>query len=323
MNQKIVFVTGGSGFVGQNLIPMLIKNGYIVKALARSDKVIQLVEKLGALAIKGDINDKESLEKGIEDCSSVFHLAASVDFFASEMELKKIHVDATKLLLNVAQKANVHKFIYLGAASVIMNGKPISNVDENFISDNIIDGYSRTKLEAEKLVLNANCTHFKTISLRPPLIWGKGDPNTLPKIIEAINKGKMMFINGGSHRFVTCHVTNVCHGLLLAEKSEIGGNAYFLTDGETPVFKEFIKKYVATKGIQVPDKNVPLIIARVVASLMEFIWKCFNLNGTPPLYYGLINTLGLEFITIDQKARKELGYKSIINIQEGINQMME
>ena len=321
--KKSVFVTGGSGFVGQNLIPMLIEHGYQVKALARSEKAVQMVESLGAIAIKGDLNDKTALEMGVKDCLAVFHLAASVDFFASELDLKKLHVDATELLLNVARNANVRKFVYLGAASVIMNGKPITNADETFISDNIIDGYSRTKLQAEKLVLNSNDKHFQTISLRPPLIWGQGDPNTLPAIIDAIKKGQLMFIDGGKHRFVTCHVTNVCYALILAEQSEQGGKAYFLTDGETLVFKDFIKKYVETQDVTVPDKYVSLKMAKIVASLMEFVWKTFRIKRHPPLYKGLVNTLGLEFITIDKKARQELGYKTLVSIDDGLKQMKE
>jgi nucleoside-diphosphate-sugar epimerase len=165
---KQAFVTGGSGFVGQNLIPMLVKNGYQVKALARSAQAAQKVESLGAIAVRGDLNDRQALAIGVEDCTTVFHLAASVDFFASEKELKKLHVEATELLLEVAKNAKVHRFVYLGAASVIMNGKPIVDADESFVSNHIIDGYSKTKLEAENLVLRANNKSFQTISLRPP-----------------------------------------------------------------------------------------------------------------------------------------------------------
>jgi nucleoside-diphosphate-sugar epimerase len=318
---KKVFVTGGSGFVGQNLIPMLIEQGYQVKALARSAQAIQKVEMLGAIAVKGDLNDAQALAAGIEECSTVFHLAASVDFFASEKDLKKLHVQATELLLSVAKKANVTKFIYLGAASVIMNGRPIVNADESFVSDNIIDGYSRTKLQAENLVLKANTKTFQTCSLRPPMIWGKGDPNTLAGVIDAIKKGNMQFIDGGKHRFVTCHVTNVCHALVLADKSEQSGKAYFLTDGEQPVFKDFIKKYVGTQGITVPDKAVSLAMAKRVASVMEFVWKTFKLKGHPPIYKGLVNALGLEFITVDKRARQELGYKTFVTIEQGLNLM--
>lgn len=318
---KQVFVTGGSGFVGKHLIPMLLEQGYQVKALARSAEAIQKVESLGATAVNGDLNDVQALTVGVKDCSTVFHLAASVDFFASARELRKLHIEATELLLSVAKNAKVQKFVYLSAASVIMNGKPITNADETFASDNIVDGYSRTKLQAENLVLQANTRTFQTIAVRPPLIWGKGDPNTLVGVIDAVMKGRMQFIDGGNHRFVTCHVLNVCHALILADNAEQSGKAYFITDGETPVFKDFIKKYVGTQGVTVPDKAVSLAMAKRVASLMEFVWRTFRLRGHPPLYKGLVNILGLEFITTDKKARMELGYRTFVSIEQGLRLM--
>jgi len=79
---KTVFVTGGSGFVGQNLIPILVSKGFTVKALTRSEKSALIVQRLGALPINGDLYNKEAVKKGLKDCTSVFHLAASVDFYA-------------------------------------------------------------------------------------------------------------------------------------------------------------------------------------------------------------------------------------------------
>jgi nucleoside-diphosphate-sugar epimerase len=99
------------------------------------------------------------------------------------------------------------------------------------------------------------------------------------------------------------------------------GKTYFITDGETPVFKDFIKKYVATQGITVPDKVVSLAMAKRVATVMEFVWKIFKLKGHPPIYNGLVNVLGVEFITDDSKARKELGYKTFVTIEQGIDLM--
>lgn len=316
---KKVFITGGSGFVGQNLIPLLVEQGYTVNALARSASAIEKVEKLGAIAIKGDLDNKQAIINGIDGAETVFHLAASVDFFAGKKALYNLHVVSTALLLEESNKAKVKSFVYLSAASVIMNGKPIKNADENFVSDNLIDGYSITKLDAEKLVLQANSANLRTIAIRPPLIWGKGDPNILPAIIAAINKGQMQFIGGGLHKIVTCNVKNVSEALLLAEKSNIGGKAYFITDGEPLIFKEFIKRYVGTQGIDIPNKSVSVRNAKIIAAVMEFIWKTFHLKGHPPLYKAMVNTLGLEFITNDTKARQELGYKTFVTVEQGLS----
>ncbi len=158
-----VFITGGSGFVGQYLIKNLIQKRFHVKALARKTEAVEKVKKLGAIAIEGDISQKAILEHAMRDCVSVFHLAASVNFYATADELMDLHVEATKLLLEIAKLAKVKNFIYLGAASVIINGQPIQNADESLLSNNLTDGYSITKLMAEKLVLKENSKQFLSV----------------------------------------------------------------------------------------------------------------------------------------------------------------
>ena len=319
---KTAFVTGGSGFVGERLIARLIEEGYYVKALARSQKSARKVQSLGAVPVAGDLTNREGIQKGVSNCRSVFHLAASVDFFASTDELRALHVEATRGLLTAAQEEGVCSFVYLGAASVAINGKPLSNVNEDFVSNNLTNGYSQTKLEAEQLVLSRGTSRFKTVSLRPPLIWGEGDPNTLPAILQAIDKGQMMLIDKGEHRFVTCHVANICHALILADNSRVSGKAYFITDLEAPVFREFMRRYVGTQGIQLPNKSVPLWLARGLATLMEGTWRLLSLKGQPPLFNGLVDVLGLEFTVDCSSAKQDLGYYPLVSINEGMRQMM-
>lgn len=82
-------------------------------------------------------------------------------------------------------------------------------------------------------------------------------------------------------------------------------------------FRDFITKYVGTQGVNIPDTVISLATAKRIAAVMEFIWKTFRLKGHPPLYKGLINALGLEFITNDSKARLEIGYRTFISIDQG------
>lgn len=315
------FITGGSGFVGRNLITMLREKGYAVRALARSPKAAQLLTSLGATPVPGDLEDLTALLSGMQGCRAVFHLAASVDFWADEKKLWQDHVTGTENVLKAARQAGVEKLVYLSAASVIMNGKPIENADESFQSDRLIDGYSRTKLAAEKRVLQVNSPALQTVAIRPPLIWGKGDTSALPQIKAAAQNGQLAFINGGKHRFVTGHVLNVCHALILAAEKNVGGEVFFITDGEHPVFKEFIRDVLTTQGIKTPDRTVPLGVARLLASMLASVWRTFRLKGHPPIYPGMVNTLGLPFVVSDAKARRQLGYQNVISLQEGLRDM--
>ncbi|MCD9017909.1 NAD-dependent epimerase/dehydratase family protein [Parachryseolinea silvisoli] len=319
---KSVFVTGGSGFVGRNLIKKLTSENIEVFGLSRSPESDQRIIEAGATPIRGDIHNADVLRTALAGIDTVFHLAAAVDFWKSRKQLWHDHVGGTKVLLEAATKNNVPNFVYLGAASVIMNGKPILNGDERTQSDNLIDGYSRTKLEAEQMILKANSPTLRTIAVRPPLIWGKGDTSALPQIKAASEKGNLSFINGGTHLIVTCHVQNVCHALTLAAKSKIGGEAFFVTDGEKLQFRQFITDILKTQNMEAPNKTVSLGMARTMANIFAFIWTTFGFKSTPPLYPGMVNTLGLPFIVSDDKAKKLLGYHPIISVKEGLVEML-
>lgn len=319
--KRIAFITGGTGFVGSNLIPFLVEKGYQLKVLVRKNSEFDKIKSIGETPILGDLLEIESFEDHLIGVETVFHLAASVDFFAPEEELRELHVNATKNLINKSKSSGVRRFIYLGAASVAIDGKPKQGINEDFVPKKFQDGYSKTKYETEQLVLSKNKSDFKTISIRPPMIWGKNDPNTLPAIIDAIKKKQFMMIGGGNHQFVTCHVINVCHSLFLADNTPNTSKAYFVTDLEEPNFKNFISRYVASQGIQLPNKSVSLGMAKLFANLMEIIWKLLSLKDQPPIYRGLVNVLGMEFTVNNSRIINDLNYSPIISIDEGISKM--
>jgi hypothetical protein len=62
-------------------------------------------------------------------------------------------------------------------------------------------------------------------------------------------------------------------------------------------------------------------MAKTVAAVMEFVWKAFRRKGHPPLYKGLVNALGIEFISNDKKAREEIGYRTFVTIEQGLDLM--
>ncbi|GAA4470843.1 NAD-dependent epimerase/dehydratase family protein [Nibrella saemangeumensis] len=320
---KTAFVTGGSGFVGRNLIPLLLEKGYVVKALARSEKSAGQIRQLGAISVQGDLQDLQALQTGMTGCTVVFHLAASINMWASEQELWADHVTGTENVLQAAKQAQVNRCIYLSTAMVVLNGKPIVDADERLQSDNLVDGYSRTKLAAEQRFLQANSETMQTVVIRPPIIWGKGDTSTLPQFVEAAQKGQLMFIGGGNHLFVTSHIRNLCHALLLAGESTVGGEVFFVTDGEKLQFKRFVKDYLATQGITVPDRSVPLPIAKGTAELLAWFWRTFKRPGAPPFYPSMIHTVGLPYTLSDAKIRRQLGFQNVVTVEEGLREMSE
>ncbi len=318
---KKIFLTGGSGFVGQNIIPILIANGYEVQALARSSKSIKLVSKLGAKPIKDDLTDlSESTQHSLKECDYVLHSAALMDFTYDPKPFYDLNVIATQNLLKLSRAANIEKFIYISAAPVIP-GSPIVNLSEDQAGKELPSAlYPKTKAIGEQEVLNANDKSFQTISLRPPAIWGP-DNHHFDDLLENVKNGKWRWIGGGNQILSTIHVKNLGNAILASFNSDIGGEAFFVTDGERRSMKSFFKSILEAQGLNPGDKVLPLWIASIVANSIEVIWKTFNLKSRPPVAPLMIRLMGKEFSVSDEKARKELKYNNAISIDEGIKEL--
>ncbi|MEM6845250.1 MAG: NAD-dependent epimerase/dehydratase family protein [Bacteroidota bacterium] len=318
---KKIFVTGGSGFVGQNVIPILISNGFDVYAIARSDKSAKFVEKLGAKPVKDNLTAlTETTKNALRECEYVLHSAAHMDFTYDPEPFMKLNVEATQNLLNLSKQAGIKKFIYISAAPVVP-GSPIIKLTEDKAQKGLPKAlYPRTKAIAERKVLEANSKDFITLSLRPPAIWGP-DNHHFEDLLQNVKNGKWRWIGGGEQILSTIHVKNLASAILSAVNSTEGGEAYFVTDGERRSMKSFFKDMLEAQGLNPGDKILPLWVASFVANTAEVVWKTLNLTSRPPVAPLMIRLMGKEFSVSDEKARNLLGYKNAISIDEGIEEL--
>lgn len=315
----VAFVTGGSGFVGRNLIPALIERGYQVRALARSEQAIQTVKNLGAQAVKGDLSMVELIYEAMQDCQLVCHSAAHLGDWGKYKDFYRDNVKGTENVLEAAQTAKVEKFVHVGTEAVLVGGPPIIRVNETQPIPLEPQGlYPATKALAEQRVLAANTASFTTIVVRPRLIWGKDDTTILPKLVESVRSGQFKWIDGGHYLTSTCHVTNVCEGIILAAEKGRGGQVYFLTDGQPIEVREFFTKMLKTQGITSESGSIPGWLAMAIAQLIEFFWTTYELTGQPPVTVTALRLIGTEVTVDDTKARKELGYKGLVSLEAGL-----
>lgn len=319
---RTCFVTGGSGFVGRYLIPELRRQGYVVRALARSAQAARAVEALGATPVRGDLDDTAALQAGMAGCDTVFHLAAAVDFAASAQQLHQVHVVATRNVLAAARQAQVGRLLYLGAASVVVDAGRHRQVAETFVSARLHDGYSITKLQAEQEVLAANGPHLQTYSVRPPLIWGVGFSG-YAELKQEAESGQFRFIDGGEHLFATCHVRNLVAALLLVPEKSAGGEVYFITDGEEWTLKRFLTQLLTLYSLPHAFGSLPYGVANAAASVVGAVWRVLGLKGALPLTKTVVYLFGKEFTVSDQKIRRQLGFRNVISVEEGFREIAQ
>jgi nucleoside-diphosphate-sugar epimerase len=305
------YITGASGFIGGALGRRLSAEGWEVTALARSDAAAEKVRANGATPARGDLEQP----RGMEGADVVFHAAAHLGEFGKREDFVKGNVDGTRNVVQAAQAAGVERIVHVGTEAALMHGKPLVNVDETApLQPDSPALYSATKAQAEKVALDGGA-----VVIRPRLVWGKGDTTILPALAEAVKAKKFAWVGGGTHLTSTTHVDNVVEGLVLGAEKGTPGRAYFVTDGEPVVFKEFITKLLATQGLDPGSRSIPAPVAGALAAAGEAAWNTLPLKGQPPLT-RLDYWLSAQECTITiARAKSELGYQPIRTIDEGLS----
>jgi nucleoside-diphosphate-sugar epimerase len=317
------FVTGGSGFIGGRLIERLRADGHAVRALARSEGAAHKVRSRGAEPVSGDLDDPQALRTGAEGCEYAFHAAAALGDWGKREEFQRVNVDGTRNVLAACADAGVRRFIHVGTEAALLAGHPLVGVDETApLRPDSPALYSATKAQAEQLVIAANRDgSFETVVVRPRFVWGRGDATLLPTMTEMVRAGRFAWIGGGNHLTSITHVDNTVEGLVLGARTGRPGQAYFVTDGDPVVFREFVSQLLQTQGVQPPTRSLPAGLAGSVAVAGETAWRLLPLPGRPPLTRFAYWVSSQECTIRIDKARSELGYEPVKSREEGLAEL--
>jgi nucleoside-diphosphate-sugar epimerase len=304
-----ILVTGGTGLLGGRLIPQLVGNGHQVFALTRSAPSHTKLRALGALPVDANLESKVLLPLPAVD--AVVHAAALFRFSGPREPFFRTNVDGTARLLTAAEKAGATTFVHISAAGVIMDeaGTPIRDANESAPTfPDHFSAYLASKAQAETIVLAANKPGFRTLALRPPALWGPGDPFSR-ELPQAINSGNFAFVDRGDYAFATCHVDNVVEAVQCALERGEGGRTYFITDQEKQTFREFVSSLASLQGLSIEKlRSMPYWLALTLGRLMDAAWVVLRKDGDPPVSRSMMRMIGREFSVNDAAARRELGY---------------
>lgn len=317
-----IFVTGGSGYIGRNIIRALVKRGDTIRALARSVQSGEVVDALGATVIPGDLDNGNALRQGMDGCDAVIHCAVLGNLERDPIALHRVNVAGTQHVIAACQAMHIPRLIHLSTDAIIADGKPKIHIDETTPYRSKPTGlYSLTKMLAEKMTIAANSPELNTIVIRPHLVWGKDDTVWLPRLITQVQSGLWFWINGGHHLTATCHVDNAVEGILMAIDNGRGGEIYALTDGDPVEYRNFVTNLLKTQHITPPDRSINRRLAMSGTRLSEMIIRRFNLNRDPPMTRSELIMIGCEFTINDSKAREQLGYQGSITREQGLADM--
>ena len=184
-------VTGGAGFIGSNIVKLLVKNGHDVSVIdnLHTGNISRLKDVEGKILFnKIDIRDFDKLNQNIHDVDGIFHQAALTvvpESFEKPDEYYDVNVNGTKNIFKIAKKLGV-KVVFASSSSIYGNVNEIP-IKENF-KKNPINPYGKTKVEKEKLAQDFWRDGIDIIGLRYFNVYGKGQTGSYAGVITQFMK---------------------------------------------------------------------------------------------------------------------------------------
>ncbi len=323
-NVHKILVTGGGGFLGKAIVKRLVTSGARVASLSRS-RYAEL-EALGVEQFQGDIADPSVVESAVNGCDTVFHTAAKFGIWGDFDPYYRTNVTGTKNIVDACRRHRVQRLIHTSSPSVVFNGKDMQNVDESVPYPDVhLAHYPKTKAMAERYVRDA-ASQITTIVLRPHLIWGPGDNQAVPRILERARSGRLVRIGDGSNRVDTIYIDNaaLAHTLAmeaLSRDDSLSGNVYFISQGDPVPLWEMVNAILHAAGLPPVKRAVSATTARLLAGVMEMAYRLLPLRGEPPLTRFAAEELSTAHWFCIDAARKDLGYQPEVSIQEGLTHL--
>lgn len=322
MNQNdLLFVTGASGLVGSHVAERARSQNIRTRALVRNDADARVLEKWGVECVRGDLTDADALRRAVQAATVIVHCAAKVGDWGPVESYRSVNVDALRVMLDTAlSQRTLRRFVHISSLGVY-EARDHYGTDESVEpSATGIDGYTLTKFEAERLVLDyVRSRSLPAVVLRPGFIYGPRDRAVLPNILGRLKSGQFAFLGSGDRLLNNTYVGNLVDAIFLAIDAQNSiGRIYNITDGKLVTKRDFVSAIVQQAGYAMPKRHIPLPLARMLAKLLERIWRLRGKQEAPLLSNARIKFLGLNLDFCIDRAKRELGYRPQVEFEEGM-----
>ena len=312
-------VTGGGGFVGKALCRNLRSMGLSVVSLSRG-KYPEL-EALGVEAFKVDLSEPSDKWQGLfEGVDGVFHTAAKVDMWGRYDDFVAANIVGTKNVITACRANKVPSLVFTSSPSVIADGTDLLGIDESYpYPPTYTAHYPRTKAEAERFVrANDGIGALRTVALRPHLIFGPGDTNLVPTIVERAKAGRLLRVGEGTNLIDLTHIDDCVRAHILAmealerDPEKVGGKAYFISQGTPVNMWEWIDQVLNEHGLPKIQRAISKKRAESIASVCEWIAKLLGRIGIiwePLLTRFLVCEMSTSHYFNIKRAAEDFGFR--------------
>lgn len=299
--------------VGSYIVERLGGDGWRVRALARRPVASSWLEPLGAEVREGDILDAEALTAAAAGCEAIFHAAAAIGPRGDWEPYRLGNVQGTSNVIDVAARVGA-RLVHVSSTAVYggetrWRDQPTDEMVElPPIPES--DPYARSKLEAERLVLEAvsNGRVWATV-VRPPPMYGCRDRQLVPRIAPILDRGVFPLIAGGKSTLTIVHAGSVADGAVRAATTDVAlGRVYNLTNDGALTVAEFVRLAAVGLDRRIVTPIVPYAVGRAAMKTLAAALTLLGRGHLAPHTIGLLDLVTRDNPFSSERARRELGW---------------
>jgi dihydroflavonol-4-reductase len=299
-----VFVTGGSGLVGQAVVERLRADGRSVVGLCRSDASAERLEALGVRPVRGDVLDPDSMARGMDGCETVYHIAGHNAFCLSDpAPLYRVNVDGSRNVLEAAARTGVRRVVYTSSAATIGEAAGTVGREDAPHRGWFLSHYERSKHEAEAVVRAVVArTGLEVVTVNPSSVQGPGRKGGTTKLLIDYVNGRLRTIV--DTRLSLVDIADCAAGHVLAEQRGRPGQRYILS-GATLRVSEGVALLARLTGLEEQPRVLPQRLALAAGAAVEAVARARRRH--PRVCRELVRTLCHGHAYDGSRAARELG----------------
>lgn len=275
----------------------------------------------------GDLADAHAVSRAVAGCDAVIHNAALAGVSGPTRLYWATNVVGTRNVIEQCRTHQVRRLVHTSTASVAFRPGGLEGVAEDLPRpDGHLAAYPRSKAAAEALVLTAHSPELATVSLRPHIIWGPGDPHFAPALARAVRAGRLLMPGDGGNLVDTTHLRTAAHAHLLAldrlrQSPEAGGRAYFVSQDDPRPLREIAGHFLRAAGISARWCAVPPRLATAAAAVSDTCLRTVRSPRTLALSRFLVAELLQPHYFDLTAARRELSFEPPIGFEAGLAEL--
>lgn len=310
-----VLITGAPGWIGTSLVNCLAKNGEQFRCFVLEGIDNSPLTRFTNDIVTGDVRRPATLKSALANVDTVFHLAA-VLHSTRVRDFYDVNVQGTENLLDACLKQGVKRFIHVSSDAVCGYdaGRNMPKT-EKYVGQPL-GPYQTSKFLAEQIVNKAYEEHgLKTTIIRPCGLYGPGQPARIVTFMKKIGDRKAPLFGDGQNRNSMTYVEDAVTGLLLARRSRKAiGETYFIADEQPYSMVKYYQTIAKALGVPFRPWRVPVAVSAMSESMERMLLRM-------GIHMSLLHALGYlrhDLTCSIEKAKKELGYKPSVGLEQGI-----